>query len=69
MKGNNTLLLNEATMIEAVQEYMTKRMGSTYVPKVNSVKPAPDKSYSGVQVFEVLVTKDAPTEASSAEAK
>ena len=58
MKGNNTLTLNEATMIEAVQEYLTKRMGSTYVPKVTSVKPASDKSYSSVQVFEILVTKD-----------
>ena len=25
MKGNNTLELNEATMIEAVQEYLDKR--------------------------------------------
>ena len=25
MKGNNTLILNEATMIEAMQEYVDKR--------------------------------------------
>lgn len=58
MKGNNTLTLNEATMIEAVQEYLAKRMGATYVPKVTSVKPAADKSYSSCQVFEVHVVKD-----------
>lgn len=31
MKGNNVFTLNQATMIEAVQEYLDKR----YSPKVN----------------------------------
>lgn len=67
MKGNNTLTLNEATMIEAVQEYLTKRMGATYVPTVTSVKPGQDKAYSQCQVFEVIVTKDDSAPKSSAE--
>lgn len=35
MKGNNELHLNEATIIEAVQEYLAKRYTPT--PKVTSV--------------------------------
>jgi hypothetical protein len=37
-KGNNTLLLNEATMIEAVQEYLRKRTLVDFKPTVKSVK-------------------------------
>jgi hypothetical protein len=37
MKGSNSLHLNEATMIEAVQEYLDKRM-STHAPVVDGVK-------------------------------
>jgi len=37
MKGNNTLEFNEATCIEAMQEYLDKRMGN-YAPNVVSVK-------------------------------
>jgi len=37
VKGNNTLELNEATLIEAMQEYLDKRM-TDYAPKVTSVK-------------------------------
>lgn len=68
MKGSNTLTLNEATMIEAVQEYLTKRMGATYVPKVTSVKPdgKSQPHYSGGQLFEVQVTKDDSQATSSA---
>jgi hypothetical protein len=36
MKGNNELRLNEATLIEAVQEYLNKRM-TTFAPKVISI--------------------------------
>lgn len=36
MKGNNELVLNESTIIEAVQEYLDKRM-TTFAPKVKSV--------------------------------
>jgi hypothetical protein len=37
MKGNNTIELNTASMIEALQEYLDKRMGE-YAPKVTDVK-------------------------------
>ncbi|MDZ4343257.1 MAG: hypothetical protein U1E51_12590 [Candidatus Binatia bacterium] len=37
MKGNNTFHLNEATLIEAMQEYLDKRM-LVYTPKVVSVR-------------------------------
>lgn len=36
MVGNNKLIFNEATMIEAMQEYLDKRMGS-YAPQVTTV--------------------------------
>jgi hypothetical protein len=50
MKGNNELRLNEATMIEAVQEYLDKR---AIVPKdrVTSVKA--NNSYG----FEVKIAE------------
>ena len=35
MKGNNEFHFNEATMIEAVQEYLNKRMGE-FAPTVTS---------------------------------
>ena len=37
MKGNNELILNEATLIQAVQEWIDKRMGE-HAPIVKSVK-------------------------------
>ena len=36
MKGNNSLIFNTATMIEALQEYLNKRM-SDFAPKVTGV--------------------------------
>ena len=36
MKGNNEILLNEATMIEALQEYFDKRM-TTFAPVITNV--------------------------------
>lgn len=36
MIGNNQLNLNQATMIEAMQEYLDKRMGP-FAPKVTAV--------------------------------
>jgi len=53
MRGNNTFMLNGATMIEAVQEYLDKRM--TPAPKVNSVAWG-----NGDGVFVVKV-QEAPT--------
>jgi hypothetical protein len=37
MKGNNALCLNEATMVEAVQEYLDKRTTSAGKICVQSV--------------------------------
>ena len=38
MKGNNELHLNEATIIEALQEYLARRMPTT-AQRVKSVEP------------------------------
>lgn len=56
MKGQNTLQLNEATLIDALQEYIDKRMGS-YAPKVTAVKMESGGGYS--KTFEVK-TDDKP---------
>lgn len=55
MRGNNTLHLNEATIIEAVQEYLAKRYTPT--PKVTSVDQASD--YTG-KTFRVAVVEEEP---------
>lgn len=36
MKGSNELVLNEATMMEALQEYLDRRM-TTFAPRVTGV--------------------------------
>lgn len=55
MIGNNQLNLNQATVIEAMQEYLNKRMG-IYAPKVTGVS----FSRSGHdETFHVHVEKDA----------
>ena len=55
MKGNNELKLNEATIIDAVQEYLDKR----YTPKVvvTSVKETSNSSYSAEFTVKVEETK------------
>lgn len=61
MKGSNLLKLNEETMVEAVQEYLTKRMGATYVPKVVSVKPDMNTTtYNPCQAFLVQLEEKSP---------
>jgi len=55
MKGNNSLTLNEATMIEAMQEWLIKRMGE-FAPKVTSVKPNPGDSDRYCTSFTVSTT-------------
>lgn len=55
MKGNNTLVLNEATMIEAIQEYLDKRMPQ-HAPNVQAVTSAKGASY-GLNTFEIEVTE------------
>lgn len=41
MKGRNEITMNQATMIDAVQEYLSKRMPTTPL-KVESVKTSKD---------------------------
>ena len=43
MKGNNDLVLNHATVIEALQEYLDKQMG-TYAPQVVCIIPKSDNT-------------------------
>ena len=54
MKGTNTLFLNQATMIEALQEYFDKR----YEPKISviSVKEGLSNSYDEKDTFKVCIT-------------
>lgn len=66
MIGNNSLHLNEATLIEAMQEYLLKRMGATHVPKVTAVR-LDGVSSSCAQTFIVSVTH--PATPAAAEAK
>jgi hypothetical protein len=58
MKGNNELRLNQATLIEAVQEYLAKRYTPT--PKVNSVELS--KEGYGDPLFLVKVEEQHPKE-------
>ena len=53
MKGTNLLQLNEATMIEALQEYLAKRM-PTNTPVVQSIKSI---SVRGSDLFEITVNE------------
>jgi hypothetical protein len=42
-KGNSKVELNEATVIEALQEYVDKRLAPGFIPiKIMSVKPKTD---------------------------
>jgi len=41
MKGNNELILNYATVMESLQEYLDKRMG-VFSPRVASIRPSGD---------------------------
>ena len=56
MKGNNTFIFNEATIIVAIQEYLNKRI-TTDTPKVTSVKSS-DKTLSLFQI-DIQEDKDA----------
>lgn len=56
MKGSNKMNLNEATMMDAVQEYLNKRTAVGYkAPKVTGVKA--DSSY-GSRGFDVTLTSE-----------
>lgn len=55
MKGNNMLALNTATIIEAVQEYLDKRLTSNARVRVTDVSQ--DSSY-GSATYVVRVTDE-----------
>lgn len=65
MQGNNTLTLNAATMIEAVQLWLDTRMTEP-VPTVTSVE-ADTKGYGG-NTFKVELSMDADRPAKPAPA-
>lgn len=54
MKGNNIIKLNEATVIEAVQEYLDKRVHDDFRQRVNAVVP---EDQGHVTVFRVEVSE------------
>lgn len=56
MIGNNTLHLNETTMVEALQRYLNWLMGE-HAPKVQSVK---EREVGITSVFEVTVVSERP---------
>jgi hypothetical protein len=56
MKGNNTLILNEATMIEAVQFWLDSKIVPSQSPKVTSVKHDKTDAYS--DCFKVLLLSE-----------
>lgn len=59
MIGNNELMLNEATLVEALQEYLNKRMQS-YAPTVVAVSQEVSSSQS--RTFSVRVSERSPLE-------
>jgi len=58
MKGSNDLILNEATMIEAVQFWLDSKM-VPQAPKVTGVK-AKDDGYSKTFTVSIAKLKGAP---------
>ena len=54
-KGSTTLRVNEATLIEAVQEWLSKRCVEGYVPTVKGVRIVASPGYSAASEFEVEV--------------
>ena len=50
MKGNNRIVVNQATMVEAMQEYLDKRAAGGKADKVESVDYIMEGS-SGVYKF------------------
>lgn len=54
MKGNNSIQINEATLIAAVQMYLDAQFRDGQAPEVTSVRPS---SHDGCAVFTVTVTE------------
>ena len=63
MRGNNELHVNEATMIEALQEWLDNRVlvSRRGTSKVTSVHEDPRNSYGG-RIF-IIKTEEAKTDA------
>jgi len=60
MIGNNTLELNEATIIEAVQEYLVKRWNPPEAcPLVKSVRPSNGRN---INIFTVEIQNGKKTD-------
>ena len=59
MKGNNTLVLNQSTMIEALQLWLNSEMREGKAQKVDAVKMSTTGNYD---TFEVVVTDPEATE-------
>jgi len=61
MKGNNTLTLNQATIVEAVQLWVNATFKNP--PKVERVEQtsAPGGAYSSSEVFEVKMSEPEQT--------
>lgn len=55
MKGSNEMILNQATMIEAVQMWLDSQMMPGKSPQVSTVKANGTSSYEGTQ-FAVSLT-------------
>lgn len=59
MKGQNEIRFNQATIVDAVQEYLAKRYTPT--PKVESVEwKSESRGYGNDGSFVVLVTEQPP---------
>jgi hypothetical protein len=55
MKGNNSMELNEATMIEVVQFWLDNKMfRENAAPQVTAVKTSPDSGYT--RLFKIETT-------------
>lgn len=60
LKGTNTIILNEASIIEAVQEYLAKRIVDTYAEQI--IVTGVTHSGSGLDAtFKVQLEERKPT--------
>ena len=57
MKGNNELRLNEATLIEAVQEWLDRKWPKDS-PRVTAISLSASSTYDGGPTFTVKMSAD-----------
>ena len=62
MKGSNTIKINHATMIEAMQCYLTTQFQGSQVPKVKSVSHLPNAAGWFEVSLESPVTSESESE-------